>query len=94
MFHIKEVTPTEDKSAFWDKDIKAARELNKKGAKPPPLNFGVLVRGLKSALRRKEKAGAETHKVEEVKLVPPVPPPRFEETSLNTAFAFQVRFYL
>ena len=91
MFHIKEVAPTEDKSAFWDKDLKAARELNKKGAKPPPLNFDVLLRGLKSALRRKEKDGSETNPIDEVKLLPPAPPPRFEETSLNTAFAFKPR---
>ena len=88
MFHIKEVAPTEDKSAFWDKDLKVARELNKKGKKPPPLNLGVLARGLKSALRRKQSAGDEP--VEEVKLVPPpASPAKFEQVSLNTAFAFK-----
>lgn len=88
MFHIKEVAPTEDKSAFWDKDLKAARELNKNGKKPSPLKLGVLARGLKAALRRKQSAGAEP--VEEVKLKPPpASPARFEQVSLNTAFAFK-----
>jgi len=51
MFEIKEVAPTQSKSAFWAKDIKVARELNQK-KDLPPVDVSVIRRGLKSALNR------------------------------------------
>jgi len=45
MFKIKEVAPTEQKGAFWERDLKAARELKKE-----PINLGVILDGIKSAL--------------------------------------------
>ena len=92
MFHIKEVAPAEEKGAFWDRDIRVARELNKKGKsgeKPPPLNFSVLLRGLKSAIARKQGADAEPVKDVQLMKPPPPTPPRYEQASLNTAFAFK-----
>ena len=61
MFEIKEVAPTQSKNAFWAKDIKVARELNKK--KSPPVDASVIRRGLKSALNR-EPSDRPVSKVE------------------------------
>lgn len=71
MFQVKEVAPTEKKNAFWAKDLKVARELNKK-EKPRPVNFGILRRGVKSAIKDKEK--------KEVDKVQIKPPPRHRKT--------------
>lgn len=48
---FQEVAPTKEKSAFWSKDIKVARELNK-GEKPPPVNVSILRQGVKDALNQ------------------------------------------
>jgi len=79
MFEIKEVAPTKQKSAFWAKDIKEAREFNK-GNKP--VNVNVLRKGLAAALRKKSDKP-----VENVKIQPPKREPS-ERATLGTAFAF------
>lgn len=58
MFEIKEVTPQKKKSAFWAKDIKVARELNKGNEKPPPVDISLIKQGIQSALD-KEQQNAE-----------------------------------
>jgi uncharacterized hydrophobic protein (TIGR00271 family) len=51
MFHIKEVAPTTEKNAFWDRDIKYARELNKEET-PPPVNITKIREALKNILKK------------------------------------------
>lgn len=82
MFEIKEVAPTKEKSAFWAKDIKEARELNTKGG-DRNINVGVLRKGIKAALRKKSDKPVET-----VKIVPPRQA-SYRTESVGTAFAFR-----
>lgn len=72
MFEIKEVAPTQKKNAFWAKDIKIARELNKgKREKPPPVDVSVLKRGVQTALNRK-RADSDPP-VDTIRFQPPPP---------------------
>lgn len=81
MFEIKEVAPTKQKTAFWAKDLREARELNTKGNKP--INVKVLLEGLKAALRKKTDKPVDTVKIQAPKREPS------ERTTLGTAFAFR-----
>ena len=95
MFEIKEVAPTESKGAFWERDIKLARELNRKGKtsgdNPPPVDFRTLARGLKSALSRKHvhDPNDDSAPIDAVKIQPPRVRTHHREASLDSAFAFQ-----
>jgi len=82
MFEVKEVSPTKQKNAFWSKDIKEARKLNKE-KKPSGINISVLRRGLKAALRKKTKEPVKT-----VKIRPAPKRDPSEIGSLGDAFAF------
>jgi hypothetical protein len=53
MFAVKEVAPSQSKSAFWENDIKVARAI-KKGNKKIDLN--VIRAGLEDALSKQERA--------------------------------------
>lgn len=89
MFEIKEVAPTKSKGAFWDRDIKVARELNresKAGDKPPPVNPGTLAAGLKKALS-KQQSNRSTP-IDAIRLHPHAVP-RHQPETLNSAFAFK-----
>lgn len=88
MFEIKEVAPTQAKSAFWAKDIKAARELNQK-KDCPPVNVSVIRQGLKSALNRQPSEKP----VSKVKIQPSPrrKPAATRPYNLNSAFAFEKR---
>lgn len=68
--------------AFWSKDIKEARELNK-GDKPPPVNLTKLKQGIMAALGR-----TSDKPVKSVKIAPPQREPS-QRASLGAAFAFQ-----
>lgn len=54
MFTIKEVAPSEKKSAFWSRDIKTARAIRKNGVKDPEVDLDTLKAGLQDALERKK----------------------------------------
>jgi hypothetical protein len=58
------VAPTKKKNAFWSRDIKAARELNKnataKGETPPPVNVSIIRKGVKTALNQMNQAPVGT----------------------------------
>ena len=77
MFEIKEVAPTEQKSAFWARDLKMARELNRTNSlnkKPPPVNVNMIKDGIRTALgRRNNNGNTENIKIGTVKVLPPVP---------------------
>lgn len=90
MFEIKEVAPTQQKNAFWAKDIKVARELNK-DKNPDPVNVSVLRKGIKTALSRKREKSEKP--IEEVKFEAPPPPMRlpFAKQSLGATLALQPR---
>ena len=93
MFEFKEVRATDSKGAFWDRDIKLARQLNKKvkrGEKPPPVDFSVIHAGLKTALAKGKSK--DDKKIDEVKIRPPPQGrPRYEQASLNSAFSMRKR---
>lgn len=56
MFKIKEVAPTKAKSAFWSRDIKIARNVNKGGgSKSKKVDTEVIREGLKEALKREQQ---------------------------------------
>lgn len=84
MFEIKEVSPAQKKSAFWAKDIKVARELNKgRASKPAPVDVSVLKEGIRSAFAR-EESGRQLLKSQEsekgVRPTPPASPPTLSTT--------------
>ena len=64
MFEIKEVAPTEQKSAFWAKDIKVARELNSAKQKKE-VDMTVVKDALKTQLnRRRQGTDKPIHDIE------------------------------
>eukprot|EP00980_Cylindrotheca_fusiformis_P009844 scaffold2177_cov115-Cylindrotheca_fusiformis.AAC.9 len=57
MFAIKEVAPSESKSAFWSRDIKVARATQKRhGRKKSQVDLDAIKEGLQEALARKRDA--------------------------------------
>ena len=87
MFEIKEVAPAKEKSAFWARDLKVARELNKSGSMSelPPVNVNKISEGIRTALGRrknKDKDAADSKPVGTVKVLPPVPPRRASQLRL------------
>jgi len=87
MFEIKEVAPTEQKSAFWKRDIKLARELNK-DEQPAPVNITVLREGLKSAINKNSDK-----KIDKIKIKSPMPKKAkfFDRMTINAALSLQAR---
>lgn len=55
MFTIKEVTPSEKKSAFWARDIKVARATQKRGSLRSDVDMETIKAGLQEALEQKRK---------------------------------------
>ena len=66
MFEIKEVAPTQQKNAFWARDIKTARKLNEEKRQ---VDVGVLRRGVTSALSKKR--GKSDGPIGTVRIRPP-----------------------
>ena len=62
MFHIEEVAPTKSKSAFWSRDIKVARAIQK-GSKG--VNLDMIKAGLQDAImkEREEKKPVDKESV-------------------------------
>jgi len=87
MFEIKEVAPTQAKSAFWAKDIKVARELNKEKR---PVDMSVIRQGLKSAFNRSQsEKPVNDVRPKRDKGSPPWVAAR--NNNLNSVFAFEKR---
>ena len=92
MFHIKEVSPTENKGAFWARDIRLARELNAKGKtgdQQPPVDTSAIRNGLVSALSKKKLM--EDGPTKPIKIKPPRRQPvrTYSQSDINAAFAFK-----
>jgi hypothetical protein len=51
------VAPSEKKSAFWARDIKVARAIQKRGSKKPKVDLETFKVGLQDALERKRDEG-------------------------------------
>ena len=88
MFEIKEVAPTESKGAFWQTDLKVARELNTaESAKPAPVNIKIIREGVESALNQKEDGKVGSVRIQ----TPKEKNSFFDKTTLNAAFALSAR---
>lgn len=95
MFHVKEVSPSENKGAFWARDLRVAREINKKKkeGKARPVDAKALRDGIISALSKKNLFD-DKKPAEKVKIRAPHPVVRpyrqgYQPTNLNAAFAFK-----
>lgn len=88
MFEIKEVAPIASKGAFWERDIKTARQMNKKskrGEKLPPVDVGALRDGFKTALAKSQRFSEK--QIDSVTVRHPHHArPVYDQASLNSAF--------
>ena len=88
MFQIKEVAPTTEKNAFWDRDIKVARKLNQED-KPPPVDLTKIREALKNVLKKSPDEKSE--ELKEIKFRRTSMPTRLDSPTVGDAFALNPR---